>query len=189
MIPDKKTLEATARRIEPYIHRTPVLTSSMINNIVEASLYFKCDNFQKAGAYKIRGATNAILQLSEFKRAKGVATHSSGNFAQALSLAASKLQIPAFIVMPENAPIVKIEAVKGYGGQVILCPSTLADRESTLAEVIKEKGATPIHPSNDIDVICGQATMSMELIEEIQYFSNRWRRCWRGGVSCMSSFF
>lgn len=190
MFPDRETLEATASRIQPYIHLTPVLTSSIINEITGAELFFKCDNFQKAGAYKIRGATNAILQLSNESRMKGVATHSSGNFAQALSLAAKKLGIPAFIVMPENAPKVKIEAVKGYGGQVILCPSTLADREATLEIVIKERGATPIHPSNDINVICGQATMSMELIDEVDHLDYIISPIGGGGVgagACLAS--
>lgn len=160
-------LEETRKRIEPYIYRTPVLQSRLLNKISGARLYLKCDNFQKAGSYKIRGATNAILSLSEDQRKKGVATHSSGNFAQALSLAAANLGIPAYIVMPENAPPVKINAVKDYGGKITICPSTLKDREETLAAILEETGATAIHPSNDFKVIMGQATMSAELMDEI----------------------
>lgn len=165
----KEYLSSVLKRVEPFIHRTPVLTSTAINEMLDCNLFFKCDNFQKAGAYKIRGATNAIMLLSDAEKQKGVATHSSGNFAQALSLAAKKMNIPAYIVMPENAPKVKIAAVKGYGGQVILCPSTLKDRESTLSQIVKETGATPVHPSNDTNVIHGQATMSMELIEQTDH--------------------
>lgn len=167
MIPTQAALDDAMDRVKPLIHRTPVMTSTMIDEICGCSLYFKCDNFQKGGAYKIRGATNAVLQLSPDQKAKGVATHSSGNFAQALSLAARSLDIDAYIVMPENAPKVKVAAVKQYGGKVILCPSTLADREATLEKVIADTGATPVHPSNDTQVILGQGTMTLELIDQI----------------------
>jgi len=166
MIPDKAALLEAHERIKPYVHRTPVLTSTMINDIAGADLFFKCDNFQKGGAYKIRGATNALLSMDKSQRSHGVATHSSGNFAQALSIAARSLEVPAYIVMPENAPKVKVAAVKGYGGEVILCPSTLKDREATLEKVLADKDATPVHPSNDIDVILGQGTMSLELLDQ-----------------------
>lgn len=167
-LPTKKALLDTYERIRPFVHDTPVLTSSAINGLSHCQLYFKCDNFQKAGSYKIRGATNALLQLSEDQKKNGVATHSSGNFAQALSLAAQAQNIPAHIVMPENAPQVKIDAVKSYGGNVILCSSTLQSRTTTLNEVVKKYGATPVHPSNDLDVILGQGTMAIELIREIK---------------------
>lgn len=160
-------LKETRARVEKHIYRTPVLSSRLLNSMSGAELFFKCDNFQMAGSYKIRGATNAILSIPEDKRQQGVATHSSGNFAQALSLASKHLGIPAYIVMPENAPSVKMNAVRDYGGKIITCPATLKDREETLAKIISETGATSIHPSNDYHVIMGQATMSAELIEEI----------------------
>lgn len=152
--------------IRPHIHRTPVLTSSQLNQIAGCELYFKCENFQKMGAFKMRGATYAIAQLSEEARRKGVVTHSSGNFAQALSLAAQSLGVKAYIVMPENAPSVKIAAVKGYGGEVVLCPSTMEDREATAFKIQQETGATFIHPSNDAAVITGQGTAAKELLED-----------------------
>ena len=155
--------------IRPHIHRTPVLTSSQLNKMAGCSLYFKCENFQKMGAFKMRGATYAISQLSEEARNKGVVTHSSGNFAQALSLAAQSLGVKAYIVMPENAPSVKIAAVKGYGGDVILCPATMEDREAAAAKIQKETGAAFIHPSNDADVITGQGTVAKELLEDYPY--------------------
>lgn len=164
---NQATLNAAHARIQPYIHLTPIHTSELIDKKTQAQLFLKCDNFQKGGSYKIRGAMNAILQLSDEERAKGVATHSSGNFAQALSLAAANAKVPAYIVMPENAPKVKIAAVRDYGGQVILCPSTLQDRERSLAAVVEKTGATKIHPSNDLAVIDGQATMSMELLTQV----------------------
>lgn len=153
-------------RIAAHIHRTPVLTSRLINTIAGAELFFKCDNFQKGGSYKIRGAANAILQLSEEDRTQGVVTHSSGNFAQALSLAAQAIGIKAYIVMPSNAPEVKKAAVREYGGKIIECQPTLPAREETAQQVIAETGATFIHPSNDLHVILGQSTISRELLEE-----------------------
>lgn len=152
--------------IRPHIHRTPVLTSSQLNQMAGCELYFKCENFQKMGAFKMRGATYAISQLSEEARSKGVVTHSSGNFAQALSLAAQSLGVKAYIVMPENAPSVKIAAVKGYGGEVVLCPSTMEAREATSTIIQHKTGATFIHPSNDAHVITGQGTVAKELLED-----------------------
>lgn len=137
----------------------------MIDEIVGAHLFFKCENFQKMGAFKIRGATNSIMRLSNEQRSKGVVTHSSGNFAQALSLAAKNLGVKAFIVMPSNAPQVKKDAVKGYGGVIIECECTLAAREKTANDIQKKEGATFLHPSNDIDVILGQGTACKELLE------------------------
>ncbi len=162
----QEELLATQRRITNYIHRTPIMQSSLINNIVGVDIYFKCENFQKMGAFKMRGATNAVLQLSHDQRKRGVVTHSSGNFAQALALAAKQQGIKAYVVMPANAPKVKKEAVKGYGGEIIECSPTLEARESTVQHVIAKTKATFLHPYNDYQVIAGQATTAMELIEE-----------------------
>ena len=163
----KKDFLDTHQRIAPYIHRTPVLTSETIDRMTGAKVFFKCENFQKMGAFKMRGATNAILQLREKQRAKGVATHSSGNFAQAVSLAAKKLRVEAYIVMPSNSPEVKKAAVRDYGGKITECIPTLQAREDTVRQVIAETGAAFLHPYNDYDVILGQATATMELLEEV----------------------
>ncbi|RLD71132.1 MAG: threonine/serine dehydratase [Bacteroidetes bacterium] len=168
MIPTLKDVQAAVKRIAPYVHNTPVLTSSTIDSMLKATVYFKCENFQRGGAFKIRGAVNAILQLSEDERARGVITHSSGNFAAALALAASALDTKAYIVMPSNAPSVKRDAVAGYGAQIIDCQPTLKSRESTLIAQQKKKGATFIHPSNDMNVILGHATAVMELAKEAE---------------------
>lgn len=162
----KENLQETHNRIQQFIHRTPVMSSQLINDIVGADIYFKCENFQKMGAFKMRGATNAILQLSETEREFGVATHSSGNFAQALALAAKLQGIKAYVVMPSNAPEIKKTAVKGYGGEVIECTPTLEAREKTLNEIVNKTGAIFLHPYNDYQVIEGQGTAAMELIEE-----------------------
>ncbi len=162
----KIDLADCSKRIQPYIHRTSVLTSSLLNEISGASIFFKCENFQRMGAFKMRGAANAILQLSKQQQSKGVVTHSSGNFAQALSLAAKSLGVKAYIVMPSTAPQVKKDAVKGYGGEIIECPPTLENREKAAAHIQKEKGATFLHPSNDLDVILGQGTAALELLED-----------------------
>lgn len=161
-----RNLAEVHERIEPYIHRTPVLTSALLNEIAGAEIFFKCENFQKMGAFKMRGAANAVLNLPEEKRKKGVVTHSSGNFAQALSLAAKSAGVPAYIVMPSSAPEVKKEAVKGYGGRVTVCPPTLEEREKAAEKIIDETGATFIHPSNDLDVIYGQGTAALELLQD-----------------------
>jgi threonine dehydratase len=163
---NKQTLIQVHDRVKPYIHHTPVLTSELINEICEAKVYFKCENFQKMGAFKMRGAANAILSLTEAQKSKGVVTHSSGNFAQALSLAAKKIGVKAFIVMPENAPQVKKNAVKTYEGEIIECDSNPIAREEMAEKVRKETGATFIHPSNDDDVIHGQGTAAIELLED-----------------------
>ena len=168
MFPALKDVQAAVKRIAPYVHNTPVLTSSTIDSMLKATVYFKCENFQRGGAFKIRGAVNAILQLSEDERARGVITHSSGNFAAALALAASALDTKAYIVMPSNAPKVKRDAVAGYGAQIIDCQPTLKSRESTLIAQQKKKGATFIHPSNDMNVILGHATAVMELAKEVE---------------------
>jgi threonine dehydratase len=153
-------------RIKPFIHRTPVLSSENINKIVGSNVYFKCENFQKVGAFKARGANNAVLSLSQKELEKGVATHSSGNHAAALALAAKRQNIKAYIVMPRTAPQVKIDAVKGYGGEIVFCEPTLAARESTLEEVVKKTGATFVHPYDNYNIIAGQGTAALELLEQ-----------------------
>ena len=163
MIPELKEVKAAAKRIGPHAHNTPVLTCSTIDRMLNATLYFKCENFQRGGSFKIRGAINAISQLTEDERARGVITHSSGNFAAALALAANALDTKAYIVMPANAPSVKKDAVAGYGAQIIECESSLESRESTTRMHQKKKGATFIHPSNDINVILGHSSAVMEL--------------------------
>jgi threonine dehydratase len=155
-------------RIKPFIHRTPVMTSQAINDICQTKLFFKCENFQKVGAFKFRGSTNAVLSLSDEKAAKGVATHSSGNHAQALALAARMRGIPAFIVMPSNSPQVKKDAVAGYGAEIIFCEPTLEARERTLIDVVARTGAEFIHPYNNCNVIAGQGTAALELIESVE---------------------
>ena len=163
----KDEITALRERINKYIHRTPVHTSRLINEITGSNIYFKCENFQKTGAFKARGAFNAILSLPEFKLKKGVATHSSGNHAAALAYAASALGVASYIVMPHTAPKNKIEAVKNYGGKIIFCEPTLEAREKTLEKVVTQTCATFIHPYNNYDVIKGQATAAMEFFEQI----------------------
>lgn len=163
----KEAIEGAHERIQTFIHKTPVLSSSAINQIAGCEIHFKCENFQKIGAFKMRGATNAIQQLSEQEKEKGVVTHSSGNHAQAVALAAKKVGCKAYIVMPSNAPKVKIAAVKDYGGEVILCEPTLKAREEGTQKVIESKGALFIHPYDNQKIILGQATAAKELIEHI----------------------
>ena len=163
---NRNRLVAAHKRIAPFIHRTPVLTSALINEIVEAEVFFKCENFQKMGAFKMRGATNAILQLTDEQQSRGVVTHSSGNHGPALALAARSIGVKAYIVMPANAPQVKKDAVRGYGGNITECEATLEAREAAAAKIKDEKGATFIHPSNDPEVIVGQGTSAKELLEE-----------------------
>lgn len=166
MIPALKEVQAAVKRIAPHVHDTPVLTSTTVNNMLKATVHFKCENFQRGGAFKIRGACNAILQLTEDERARGVITHSSGNFAAALALAAKALNTKAYIVMPSNAPSVKRDAVAGYGAQIIECEPSLKSRESTMESLRAKIGATFIHPSNDMNVILGNATAVMELAKQ-----------------------
>jgi threonine dehydratase len=165
--PNRPDIEEASKRIAPFIRRTPVHTSLSINDILGCNLYFKCENFQKVGAFKFRGAMNAVNQLTEKELQNGVATHSSGNHAQALALAAKLKGVKAYIVMPNNAPKSKREAVLGYGADVIECEPTLEARETTLRSIVQEKNACFIHPYNDVRIIAGQATCAMELIEEI----------------------
>jgi len=166
--PDKTVLEAAFERVQRFVHWTPVLTSETFDQMCGGKLYFKCENFQKGGAFKFRGAVNSVFSLDEEESSRGVATHSSGNHAQAVALAARMRNIPATIVMPENAPQVKVNAVKGYGAKVVFCPPTLRDREETIEKVIHETGASFIHPSNDLRVIAGQSTATMELLEDVE---------------------
>lgn len=168
VFPNLEALTRVSERIAPYIHRTPVMTCKGLDERAGASLFFKCENLQKVGAFKMRGATNALRSLSREELARGVATHSSGNHAQAVALAAKLNGIRAWIVMPETAPEVKRQAVLGYGAEVIPCAPTLQARESTLQEVVERTGAHVIHPYNDWRVIAGQATASMELLEEVE---------------------
>lgn len=164
-IPEKSDILEAAERIATHTHRTPVLTSNALNNMFDASLYFKCENFQKVGAFKSRGAVNAVFSIDEDEMKKGVSTHSSGNHAQALARAAMLRNIPAYIVMPSNAPQVKVDAVRGYKGQITFCEPTLQSRENMLKEVIKETGAIEIHPYDSYTIIAGQATVAKELLE------------------------
>ena len=158
----------TARdRIMPYIHRTPVLTSTFLNELTGAQLFFKCENFQKAGAFKVRGACNAVFGLPDDKLAKGVATHSSGNHALSLSYAAGQRGIPCHVVMPRTAPQAKKDAVRGYGGIITECEPSTSSREEVFAEVEAKTGADFVHPYNDPRVIAGQGTCSAELIEQV----------------------
>jgi len=166
--PSKQVIEEAAKRIAPFVHHTPVLSSSSINTLHGMDLFFKCENFQKIGAFKYRGATNAVLSLSNEEKKNGVATHSSGNHAQAVALAAKINNIKAYIVMPETSSSVKINAVRGYGAEVILCAPNQQAREGTVDEIIKKTGATLIHPYNNYSIIAGQATAAKELIEEIK---------------------
>jgi threonine dehydratase len=166
ILPTFEDIKAAHDRIRPYIHRTPVLSSKSINEIVGAELFFKCENLQKVGAFKFRGACNSVFSLSDEEAKNGVCTHSSGNHAAALALAARIRGIPAYIVMPENAPEIKKKAVAGYGAQITFCEPTQAARESTLKKVAEQTGATEIHPYNYFNVICGQGTAAKELIEE-----------------------
>lgn len=165
--PTKADIIAAHKRIEPYINRTVVLTSQTINSLFSTSLFFKCENFQKAGAFKSRGAVNLVFSLSDQEAKKGVCTHSSGNHAQALARAAQIRGIPSYIVMPSNAPKVKVSAVKEYGGQIRFCEPNLAARESTLLEVQKKTGAFEVHPYNNYSIIAAQASATIELIEDI----------------------
>jgi threonine dehydratase len=168
MFPSLKEIQAAVKRIAPYVHNTPVQTSTTIDNMLRATVYFKCENFQRGGAFKLRGATNAILQLTEEERARGVITHSSGNFAAALALAANTLNTKAYIVMPTNAPSVKRDAVAGYGAQIIDCEPSLKSREATMRAQQKKRGAIFIHPSNDMNVILGNSTAVMELAKDTE---------------------
>ncbi|WP_372600152.1 pyridoxal-phosphate dependent enzyme, partial [Amphritea sp.] len=154
-------------RIKPYIHETPVLTSRFLNELTGAELFFKCENLQKAGAFKVRGASNAVFGLTEAQAAVGVATHSSGNHALSLSYAAGQRGIPVTVVMPRTAPQAKKDAVRGYGGTIVECEPSTSSREAVFADVVAESGADFVHPYNDPRVIAGQATCAKELLSQV----------------------
>ena len=162
----RRQIEEAHARVRPRAHRTPVLTSSTLDRLTGAELHLKCENFQKVGAFKFRGAWNAVASLGAEELARGVTTHSSGNHAQALALAARSLGTRAIIVMPRNAPRVKLDAVRGYGAEVVLCEPTLEARERETARVIAETGAILVHPYDDPRIIAGQATAAKELFED-----------------------
>lgn len=165
--PGPEEIRATAERLAPFVHRTPVCTCASIDAMTGARLHFKCESLQKAGAFKIRGATNALLHLDEDAAARGVATHSSGNHGAALALAAQLRGVAATVVMPETATRVKRDAVAGYGATIVDCGATLEAREQALEEVVTRTGATVIHPYDDYHVIAGQATATLELIDDV----------------------
>ena len=164
------TIRAAHERIRPYIHRTPVLTNSWLNDACRASLFFKCENFQKVGAFKARGATNAVFAIDDETAQRGVATHSSGNHGAAVARAAKLRGIPAHVVMPSNSAKVKIRAVESYGAQVVFCEPTEESREIKCAEVINQTGATLIHSFENEHVVAGQGTAAIELLEDIADF-------------------
>jgi len=166
MIPSSYDLDNAHKRIAQYIHRTPILSSQSINDIANCTIFFKCENFQKVGAFKARGAMNAVLSLSEKELQNGIATHSSGNHAQAIARSAKILGIKSYIVMPHTAAEIKRKGVLAYGGEVHPCDPTLSSREETLKEVILKTGAVEIHPFNNYNVIAGQATAGKELFED-----------------------
>jgi len=165
-IPVAADIEAAYRKIKPYVHKTPVLRSSALNKIFGSELYFKCENFQKVGAFKFRGAINAVLSLKDDEVARGLITHSSGNHAAALSLAAGIRGVKAYIVMPSNSPAVKKKAVAGYGAEIRFCEPNLKARVDTATEIINETGAVFIHAYDNFDVICGQGSAGLELVNE-----------------------
>ncbi|MDG2327447.1 MAG: pyridoxal-phosphate dependent enzyme [Halioglobus sp.] len=168
VLPVLEDLQEAWCRISPHLHRTPVMSSHLLDQLTGANVFFKCEHLQKAGAFKARGAINAVLSLDDAAAAAGVATHSSGNHGAALAMAASARNIPAHIVMPSNAPRVKKEAVAAYGGLIIECEPTLAARESTVATVIEQTGAHEVHPYNDSRIIAGQGTAMLELLEQVE---------------------
>jgi len=167
-VPSLDDMLVAHERIKPFIHRTPVLTSSFLNQLTGAELFFKCENFQKAGAFKARGASNAVFGLGDDMLEKGVATHSSGNHALSLSYAAGRRGISCTVVMPRTAPQAKKDAVMGYGGKIIECEPSTSSREAVFAEVVEETGAEFVHPYNDPRVIAGQGTCSHELIDQVE---------------------
>src|SRR6267154_5383735 len=165
--PTWEAILAAHVRISPRIHRTPVLTSASLNAISGAHLFFKCDNLQKTGSFKIRGASNAILSLSEKEAAHGIVTQSSGNHGAAVACAAGWRGVPAYIVMPRNAPAVKVRAIEAYGGKITFCEPKVSSRNEVCARVLAETGAALIHPFDNDQIIAGQATAAKELLEEV----------------------
>ncbi len=166
-IPNFQDVLDAAQRIETHVHRTPVLTSKTLDRMTGAELFFKCENLQRVGAFKARGACNAVFFLTKEQAQRGVATHSSGNHGAALAYAAGLRNVPVIVVMPDNAPPVKRAAVAGYGARIVTCGSHPLDRERALEDVIAETGATFVHPSNDPRVIAGQGTAALELLADV----------------------
>jgi len=165
-LPELADIHAAHSRIKPFIHHTPVMSSQQLNELFDCDLFFKCENFQKVGAFKFRGATNAVLSLTAEEKSRGVVTHSSGNHAAALALAARMNGVKANIVMPDNAPVVKKNAVAGYGAEITFCKPTLQAREETTRMIMEKTGATLVHPYDNFNVICGQGTAALELLQE-----------------------
>ena len=165
-LPSLIDIQAAHTRIKPFIHHTPVMKSQQLNELFNCELFFKCENFQKVGAFKFRGATNAVLSLTAEEKNKGVVTHSSGNHAAALALAGRMNGVKANIVMPDNAPVVKKNAVAGYGAEITFCKPTLQAREDTTRLIMERTGATLVHPYDNFNVICGQGTAALELLQE-----------------------
>ncbi len=166
-VPNLEAIKNAAQRIEPFINKTPVLSSKTINDRIGASLFFKCENFQKTGSFKMRGASNFVMSLSAEAIKNGVATQSSGNHGQALAYVAQQLGVPAYIVMPNNSAQPKIQSVEAYQGKIIFCEPTIQAREAAVAKVIQETNAYYVPPYNDYGIIAGQATTALELIQEI----------------------
>jgi threonine dehydratase len=166
ILPDLTDIRSAHERIKPFIHNTPVMSSVQLNELFGCEMFFKCENFQKVGAFKFRGATNAVISLTDAEKKSGVVTHSSGNHAAALALAARINGVKAYIVMPESAPAVKKNAVAGYGADITLCKPTLQSREETTQVIMKKTGATLVHPYDNFNVICGQGTACLELMKE-----------------------
>lgn len=181
-LPDLAAIRAAHQRIEPHVHRTPVLRSQSLDALAGATLFWKCENFQKVGAFKARGAVNAVLSLPADQAARGVVTHSSGNHGAALAYAARVRGLPAFVVMPENAPKIKVDNVRGFGATVRFCAPNVAAREATCAEVQQETGATLIHPFDNADVIAGQGTAALELLAAVPDLDIVIAPCGGGGL-------
>ncbi len=163
----KEDIHQIQERINPYVHHTPVMSSRLINELSGGDLFFKCENFQRMGAFKMRGASNAILSLNEEQKSRGVVAHSSGNFAQAVALSAKMMGVKAYIVMPTNAPKVKKQAVESYGGIITECEPTMTARQSTTDNIAEKTGASPLHPSNQDEVILGNSTIATEFLNEV----------------------
>jgi threonine dehydratase len=182
ILPGYADILEARNRIAPHVRRTPVLTSAALDRMIGARLHFKCENLQHVGAFKARGATNAVMALPEDVARRGVVTHSSGNHGAALAFAASLRGIPAWIVMPENAPAAKQANVRAHGGQIRFCAPTLAARETTCAQVQAETGATLVHPFDDNHVIAGQGTAALELVEQVHSLDAVMTPCGGGGL-------
>jgi threonine dehydratase len=188
--PTKQNLLEAHKLVKRHVHHTPIMSSKSINALLGCKIFFKCENFQKVGAFKFRGAVNAVFSLNKSDVARGVATHSSGNHAAALSLAAKMRNIPAYIVMPRTAPQIKKAAVEGYGGKVFYCEPTLQSREETLNDIVEKTGAVFVHPYDNYSIIAGQATVAKEIYEELGTLDNIIAPVGGGGLlsgTCLST--